>query len=117
MPTKPRPGGTPDEEFEAWFIRLDVTIEGTYNMDALGQFMKDRAQQDGFTAPGENAIRGMWDHVEKGWDFKEVGIKSFVMRATIGPSLRFGITGMRGAFGITRAREIYTERTGEAAPW
>ncbi len=117
MPRRPRAGGTPEEEFAAWFNRMDVPIEGTYSETALGDFLAARMDAQGYPAPTQDQVAGLWGNLVRGFDLQEVGIKSFLQRATIGPQLRFGITGMRGSFGITRARQIYTERTGRPAPY
>ena len=103
--------------YAQWLARLEVGVADVVTIERLQGFMERRFARDEMFAPTGNQVKAVFGAKQNVFRFQEAGLKPFNSRTAIGSSLRFGITGMRGAFGLTRARVIFQERTGGVAPF
>lgn len=123
MPTKR--GETDPLEFQTWLdhlmtmddLMMKLTTEETGTIDRLRDFLELRDMLGGDEASRARATNGLWGAVQKRFAWGEAGMTPRHIRRFLGPTLRFGISGMRGWFGPVRARQIFQERTGKVAPF
>ncbi|KKM68437.1 hypothetical protein LCGC14_1460910 [marine sediment metagenome] len=116
----PKPIRTDPEALAAyveWLARMEVGVASVVTIERLQEWMDRRFIKDDKMLPTDEQVEAVFGAKQAVYRFQEAGLKPFNSRTAIGASLRFGVTGMRGAFGLTRARAIFFERTGGVAPF
>lgn len=106
------------EEYEAWLLREEIDIAATTDIDRLRAFLEDRQERDpgSYSYPTESQVQMMWETSERLLRWGEAAIKPFQQTIGIETRTRYGIKGMRGAFGFERARSIWESRMGAFFP-
>ncbi len=110
--------------YAQWLARLEVGVADVVAIERLQGFMERRFAQDEMFAPTGRQVQAVFGAKQAVYRFQEAGLKPFNSKTAIGSGLRFGISNMGGrfprmpgAFGLIRAREIFSERTGSVAPF
>lgn len=106
------------EEYEAWLLREEIDIAATTSIDRLRAFLIERQEREPgkYGYPTEAQVQMMWESSERLLSWGEAAMKPFQQEVGLETRTRYGIKGMRGAFGFERARTIWESRTGGFFP-
>lgn len=113
----PRRGVATAEEYEAWLARLDIPVEDTVSQERLSSRVRAIFESNDILPPTGRMIDALWDATQSHYAWQEAGVKPVSANFAFGASVRYYFSGLRGGFGVTRAREIYAERTGRETPF
>lgn len=104
------------QAYEHWLTREEVPIDAYSSKEAMADFLSKRRLRKGEFPLSERQVQALWDNSPTIRRWLEPGIRPYQFKSTIGTGQRYGIKGMRGSFGLQRAREIYQQRTGQLPP-
>ena len=118
MPRRSAAGETSPEELAHLLDALGPRAENLVDKDAWQAFMTERfTPGHGFGELSELAVERSWEAGQQRIGWMKEGFRPYTFKSIIEPSLRFGIKGYKGSFGVEKARAIWQADVGTAPPF